>query len=31
MNKQGYPRGNPSEDCQKRQLWWEEEMRQLGR
>jgi hypothetical protein len=30
MNKKGYPRGNPAEDCQKLQLWWEEEMQKCG-
>ena len=30
MNKQGYPRGNPAEDCQRLQLWWTEEMQKLG-
>ncbi|HTC94547.1 MAG TPA: hypothetical protein VK699_13995 [Terriglobales bacterium] len=30
MNKQGYPRGNPAEDCQKLQLWWAEEMQKAG-
>jgi hypothetical protein len=30
MNKQGYPRGNPVEDCQKLQVWWEEEIRKCG-
>ncbi len=30
MNKQGFPRGNPAEDCQKLQLWWSEEMHKAG-
>src|SRR6266571_4473911 len=30
MNKQGFPRGNPAEDCQKLQLWWTEEMQKAG-
>ena len=30
MNKQGFPRGNPPEDCQKLQLWWAEEMQKTG-
>jgi hypothetical protein len=30
MNKQGFPRGNPAEDCQKLQLWWAEEMQKAG-
>src|SRR5579862_8696938 len=30
MNKQGFPRGNPPEDCQKLQLWWTEEMQKAG-
>src|SRR5260370_1999395 len=30
MNKQGFPRGNPAEDCQKLQLWWTEEMQKVG-
>jgi hypothetical protein len=30
MNKQGYPRGNPAEDCEKLQLWWTEEMQKAG-
>ena len=30
MNKQGFPRGNPAEDCQRLRLWWTEEMRKAG-
>jgi|SRR6267154_860634 len=30
MNKHGFPRGNPAEDCQKLQLWWSEEMQKAG-
>jgi len=30
MNKQGFSRGNPPEDCQKLQLWWAEEMQKAG-
>jgi hypothetical protein len=30
MNKQGFPRGNPAEDCHKLQLWWTEEMQKAG-
>jgi hypothetical protein len=30
MNKQGFPRGNPAEDCQRLQLWWSEEMKKAG-
>ena len=30
MNKQGFPRGNPAEDCQKLQFWWTEEMQKAG-
>jgi len=30
MNKQGFTRGNPAEDCQKLQLWWAEEMQKAG-
>ena len=30
MNKQGFPRGNPAEDCQRLRLWWNEEMKKAG-
>jgi hypothetical protein len=30
MNKQGYPRGNPVEYCQRLQAWWLEEMEKSG-
>ena len=30
MNKQGFPRGNPPEDCQKLRVWWGEEMLKCG-
>jgi hypothetical protein len=30
MNKQGFPRGIPAEDCQRLHLWWREEMQRLG-
>jgi len=30
MNKQGFPQGNPPEDCQKLQLWWAEEIQKAG-
>jgi hypothetical protein len=30
MNKQGFTRGNPAEDCRKLQLWWTEEMQKAG-
>jgi|GEM_PF-4262655 hypothetical protein len=30
MKKQGFPQGNPAEDCQKLQLWWTEEMQKAG-
>lgn len=30
MKKQGFPRGNPAEDCRKLQLWWSEEMQKAG-
>ena len=30
MNKQGFTRGNPAEDCQKLQMWWAEEMQKAG-
>jgi hypothetical protein len=30
MNKQGFPRGIPAEDCQRLHLWWREEMQKLG-
>jgi hypothetical protein len=30
MNKYGFPRGNPAEDCRKLQAWWGEEMQKCG-
>ena len=30
MNKHGFPRGIPAEDCQRLHLWWREEMQKLG-
>src|SRR5260370_32317147 len=30
MKKQGFPQGNPAEDCQKLQIWWTEEMQKAG-
>lgn len=30
MKKEGYPRGNPAEDSQKLQRWWQEEMQKCG-
>ena len=30
MEKSGYPRGNPQEDCNRLRIWWEEELRNCG-
>jgi hypothetical protein len=30
MKKQGFPQGNPAEDCQRLQMWWTEEMQKAG-